>query len=211
VLGEAGLAAHDARPRPRQTEARRRHPVSGRPGARQGSRRHGPHLDRETVPGRVRMRLRTRCLDGAVPYVAHDPHWPASRGAKWSGDMTLFDNWSPRIVALRRKGRTFADTGGACRAVIGCSLRVQGIATAASGRLLGAQAGTGFRAMLRLIIRLARRATTLRSMTRAGPPTAGGGCRLRLQSAPVSERLALDGPRGFGLASSGVLAFLEGT
>ncbi len=33
MLGEAGLAAHDARPRPRQTEARRRHPVGGRPGS----------------------------------------------------------------------------------------------------------------------------------------------------------------------------------
>jgi hypothetical protein len=47
-------------------------------------------------------------------------------------------------------------------------------------------------------------------MTRAGPPTAGGGCRLRLQSAPISKGLALDGPRGFGLAGIGLLAFLEG-
>ena len=46
MLGEAGLAAHDARPRPRQTEARRRHPVGGHPGSGQGSRRHGPHPDR---------------------------------------------------------------------------------------------------------------------------------------------------------------------
>jgi hypothetical protein len=42
VLGEAGLAARDARPRPRQTEARRRHRAGGHPGSEQGSRRHGP-------------------------------------------------------------------------------------------------------------------------------------------------------------------------
>jgi hypothetical protein len=42
-------------------------------------------------------------------------------------------------------------------------------------------------------------------MTRGGhrPPT--GGCRLWLQSAPVSERLALGEPRSFGLAGVGVL------
>ena len=33
------------------------------------------HISIETVPGRVRMRLRTCCLrDGAAPYVAPDPH-----------------------------------------------------------------------------------------------------------------------------------------
>jgi hypothetical protein len=37
-----------------------------------------------------------------------------------------------------------------------------------------------------------------------------GDCRLRFQSTPVSERLPLDEPRGFGLTGVGVLAFLEG-
>ena len=76
---------------------------------------------------------------------AHDPRWPAhraSRGAKWSGGMTLFDNRSPRIVVLRRKGRTFADAGGACRAVIGCALAggAGGLRPGASGPTAGAQA-----------------------------------------------------------------------
>ena len=63
--------------------------------------------------------------------------------------------------------------------------------------------------MLRLIIRLARWAITLRSMTRAGPPTAGGG-GLWLQPAPVSERLAPDEPHGFGQAGVAYSPFLEG-
>jgi hypothetical protein len=67
VLGEAGLAAHDARPRPRQTEARRRHPAGGHPGARQGSLRHPS----ETAPGRVRMRLHALHMQSAIG--AHDP------------------------------------------------------------------------------------------------------------------------------------------
>ena len=86
--------------------------------------------------------------------------------------MTRFDNRSPRIVALRRKGRTFADAGGACRAVIGCALAggAGGLRPGASGPTAGAQ--EGFLAVLRLIIRLARRAITLGPMTGAGPPTA---------------------------------------
>jgi hypothetical protein len=70
---------------------------------------------------------------------------------------------------LRRKGRTFADAGGACRAVIGCALagvRRWGLRPAASGPAAGVQ--TVFPALLRLIIRRARRALTLRSMTRTG-------------------------------------------
>jgi hypothetical protein len=46
----------------------------------------------------------------------------ASWGAEWSGSMTLLDNRSPRIAVLRRKGRTVADAGGACRTVIGYGL-----------------------------------------------------------------------------------------
>ena len=69
---------------------------------------------------------------------------------------------------LRRKGRTFADAGGACRAVIGCALAggAWGLRPAASGPAAGVQ--TVFPALLRLIIRRARWALTLRSMTRAG-------------------------------------------
>jgi hypothetical protein len=73
------------------------------------------------VPGRVRMPAGTRCLDGARAA----RHWrpgqraAASWSAKWSEGMMLLDNPSPRIEVLRRKRRTFADAGGACRAVIG--------------------------------------------------------------------------------------------
>ncbi len=76
MLGEAGLAARDARPRPRQTEARRRHPVGGHPRAREGSRRHGPHPDRKAVPGRIRMRLAHAArMAFAKPAIdAHNPH-----------------------------------------------------------------------------------------------------------------------------------------
>ena len=59
------------------------------------------------------------------PIGAHDPRWPAHcriTGCQVVRGMTLFGNRSPRIVVLRRKGRTFADAGGACRAVIGCAL-----------------------------------------------------------------------------------------
>jgi hypothetical protein len=124
VLDEAGLATRDARPRPRQTEARRRHRAGGHPGTRRGSRRHGPHLDREAVPCRVRMRL-AHADRMALAQPAIDPHWPAHcriTGCQVVRDMTLFDNRSPSILVLRRKGRTFTDAGGACRAVIGCAL-----------------------------------------------------------------------------------------
>jgi hypothetical protein len=43
--------------------------------------------------------------------------------------MAPFDNRNPRIVVLRRKGRTFANAGDDCRAVIGRELRALGIAT----------------------------------------------------------------------------------
>ena len=77
MLGEAGLAAHDARPRPRQTEARRRRPVGGHPGSGHGSRRHGPHPDREAVPCRVRMWLAHAAGMALVQpsYGAGDPRW----------------------------------------------------------------------------------------------------------------------------------------
>ena len=57
-------------------------------------------------------------------YVVHDLLATHCRitGCQVIEGMTLFDNRSPRIVVLRRKGRTFADAGGACRAVIGCAL-----------------------------------------------------------------------------------------
>jgi hypothetical protein len=123
--------------------------------------------------------------------------------------MTLFDNRSPRIVVLRRKGRAFADAGGACRSVIGCAFAGPlGIATGCvrtgcrgSGGVSGG-ASTDHPSGMPGI--------TVRSMPRVGPPTARGGCRLRLQSAPVSERLAPDESRGFGLAGIGVLAFPAG-
>ena len=126
MLGEAGLAAHDARPRPRQTEARRRHPAGGHLGAGQGAGATA-HTRRETRPGRVRMRLaRTARMALAQPAIgAHDPRWPAHcriMGCQVVRGMTLIDTPEPRIVVLRRKGRTFADAGGACRAVIECAL-----------------------------------------------------------------------------------------
>ena len=130
------------------------------------------HTSSETVPGRVRMRAaRTARMALAQPAIgAHDPRWPAHcriTGCQVVRRMTLFGNRSPRIVVLRRKGRTFADAGGACRAVIGCALAggAGGLRPAASGPAAGAQAV--FLAVLRLIIRLARRAITLRS-THAG-------------------------------------------
>jgi hypothetical protein len=69
---------------------------------------------------------------------------------------------------LRRKGRTFADAGGTCRAVIGCALAGGGAGDCdrPSGPAAGVQAV--FPWLLRLIIRRARWALTLRSMTRAG-------------------------------------------
>ena len=76
MLGEAGLAAHDARPRPRQTEARRRHPAGGHPGARQGSLRHGPHLERDRAGPRQDAPARTATMvlmQSAIG--AHDPRW----------------------------------------------------------------------------------------------------------------------------------------
>jgi hypothetical protein len=53
--------------------------------------------------------------------------------------MTLFDDRSPRIVVLRRKGRTFADARGVCRAAIGCALAggAGGLRPAASGPAAG--------------------------------------------------------------------------
>jgi hypothetical protein len=73
--------------------------------------------------------------------------------------MTLFDNRHPGIVVLRRTGRTFANAGGACRAVIGCALA--GALGIAPGRVR-----TGCRssrhAALRLVIRLVSRAIALR-------------------------------------------------
>jgi len=56
--------------------------------------------------------------------------------------MTRFDNRSPRIVVLRRKGRTFADAGGACRAVIGCAL-AGGAGGIATGRVRTDRLGSG--------------------------------------------------------------------
>jgi hypothetical protein len=76
VLGEAGLAAHDARPRPRQTEARRRHPAGGHPGARQGSLRHGPHPERDRAGPRQDARARTATMALMQSAIgAHDPRW----------------------------------------------------------------------------------------------------------------------------------------
>jgi hypothetical protein len=172
VLGEAGLAAHDARPRPRQTEAKRRHPAGGRPGSGHGSPCHGPHLDREAVPGHVRMRLYT--LPGwrsrsppLAPMTRAGRRTVASRGAKWVRRMSLFDNRGPRIVVLRRMAdlrRRWRYSSRGDRVRVG--RRRWGLRPAASGPAAGPQAG--FLAVLRLIIRLARRAITLRPMTRIG-------------------------------------------
>ena len=81
MLGEAGLAAHDARPRPRQTEARRRHPAGGHPGGRTGEPAPWP-----TPRSRDRARPRqdaagTRCQDGAraARHWRHNPRWAEHR------------------------------------------------------------------------------------------------------------------------------------
>ncbi len=79
--------------RPAQTAPNRgKAPAPGRrtPRGRQGSLRHGPHPDCETVSGRVRMRLAhaARMALAQPAYVAHDPRCQrtaASRGAKRSG------------------------------------------------------------------------------------------------------------------------------
>ena len=173
MLGEAGLAAHDARPRPRQTEARRRHPAGGHPGAGQGSRRHGPHPDREAVPGRVRMRLAhaARMALAQPAYGAHDPRWPAHCRITGCQVVRAYDaarqpepqdrRAAPEGADLRRRRRCLSRGD---RVRVG--RRRWGLRPAASGPAAGAQAG--FLAVLRLIIRLARRAITLRSMTRIG-------------------------------------------
>jgi hypothetical protein len=156
VLGEAGLAARDARPRPRQPEARRRHPAGGHPGSGQGSRRHGPHPERDrAVPRQDAAAHAAGMALAQAAFGAHDPRWPAHCRIT-ACQAVRMDNPSCRIVVLRRKGRTFADVGGVCRAVIRCAAaggagRMQ---PAASGPAAGAQAG--FLAVLRLIIGLAR-------------------------------------------------------
>jgi hypothetical protein len=103
------------------------------------------------------MRLGHACQDGArgARHWPHDPRWPAHCRIT-ACQAVRMDNPSCRIVVLRRKGRTFADVGGVCRAVIRCAAaggagRMQ---PAASGPAAGAQAG--FLAVLRLIIGLAR-------------------------------------------------------
>ena len=105
-----------------------------------------------------------------------------SRGAKWSGGMTLFGDRNPTIVVLRRKERTFADAGGACRAVIGCALAggAGDCDRPRQDQLPGAQAR--FLAVLRLIIHLARWAITLRSMTRIGSAGFSRVMTMRLKS-----------------------------
>ena len=116
--------------RPAQTAPNRgKAPAPGRrtPGGRTGEPAPWPTPRCEAVPGRVRMRLAHAArMALAQPAIgAHDPRWPAHcriTGCQVVRGMTLFDNRSPRIVVLRRKGRTFADAGGACRAVIGCAL-----------------------------------------------------------------------------------------
>ena len=129
MVGEAGLAARDARPRPRQTEARRRHRAGGHPGSGHGSRCHGPHPERDRAGPRQDAPARTATMALMQSASgAHDPRWggalphhgvpsgPAHDAVRRPGDR------NPRIIVLRRKGRPFADTGGACRAVIGCAL-----------------------------------------------------------------------------------------
>jgi hypothetical protein len=39
---------------------------------------------------------------------AHDPRWPSITVPSGPAVMTLFDNRSPEIVVLRRKGRPFS-------------------------------------------------------------------------------------------------------
>ena len=172
MLGEAGLAAHDARPRPRQTEARRRHPAGGHPGAGQGSLRHGPHPDREAVPGRVRMRLahaaRMVLMQSAIG--AHDPlagalphhgvpSGPAHDAVRQPEPQDR--RAAPEGADLRRRWRCLSRGD---RVRVG--RRRWGLRPAASGPAAGAQ--TVFPAVLRLIIRRARWALTLRSMTSRG-------------------------------------------
>jgi hypothetical protein len=80
--------------------------------------------------------------------------------------MTLLDNRNPRIIVLRRKGRAFADAGGACRAVIECELRARGIAT---GRVrTGCRGSGGVSGGASTDHPSGSQAITLRSMTRIG-------------------------------------------
>jgi hypothetical protein len=133
VLGEAGLAARDARPRPRQTEARRRHPAGGYP-----DRACEPApWPIPPSPGRAVPRSRcgwhtARTALAQRAYVAQDPRRPAPcriNGVPGGPGMTLPNNRCRRIVVLRRRRRTFADVPGARRAVIGHELQAHGIAT----------------------------------------------------------------------------------
>jgi hypothetical protein len=173
VLGEAGLAARDARPRPRQPEARRRHRAGGQPGGRTGEPVPWP-TSIEAVPCRVRMRLHT--LPGW--HSRSPPLAPMTRAGRSTAASLGVPKWSGGYDAVRQpepQDRRAAPQGadlrrpGACRAMIGCALAGGaggGLRPAASGPAAGAQAG--FLAVLRLIIRRARWALTLRSMTHAG-------------------------------------------
>jgi hypothetical protein len=108
VLGEAGLAARDARPRPRQTEARRRHRAGGHPGARQGSLRLGPHPERDRAgprqdaPARAAMMVLMQSAIGA-----HDPRWAEHcriTECQVVRRMTLFDNRAPGSSCCAGRG-----------------------------------------------------------------------------------------------------------
>jgi hypothetical protein len=211
VLGEAGLAARDARPRPRQTEARRRHRAGGQPGAGQGERRPWP-----TPQSRGRAGPRQDALDVAGMVLAQPPLAPmtrvgqrtaASRGAKWSGYDAVRQT-EPQDHRAAPEGRAFANAGVLPRGDrVRVGRRRWGIAT---GRVrTGCRCSGGVYGCVR-DHPPGTPARILRSMTRTRPPTAGGDCRLRLQAAPISERLPLDEPRGCGQADVGVLAFLEG-
>jgi hypothetical protein len=95
------------------------------PSDRAGEPVPDPHPGRQAVPDRSGCRLahavRMALVQPAIGAMARaGQRAAASGGAKWSEGMMLLDNEVAAIVALRRKGPTFADAGGACRSVIGC-------------------------------------------------------------------------------------------
>ena len=142
MLGEAGLAAHDARPRPRTNRGEA--PAQGRrtPGASAWEPARGPQPSREAGVGPRQDAAGTRRQDGTRAYVAHDPaSAPRITRCQAGRGVTLLDDRHPRIVVLRRTGRICANAAGACRAVIGmCWQAGPGIAT---GRVRTGCRGSG--------------------------------------------------------------------
>jgi hypothetical protein len=93
---------------------------------------------RKEAPRRtISAEQRAKLSAAQKAYLAHDPRWPAHRrklaAAQEARRMTLMDNEVAAIVAMRRKGRTFAyiaEEIGVCYDVIGRELKALGITTA---------------------------------------------------------------------------------